>query len=95
MAHILGEFGIEGYRANEAGGNAGSRAAALQGFAGFRGAVRDCAKAGMAAGSADPKGALKDILAAADRCHDFASALPELALKVHMAESFTAHTAKD
>ena len=78
MAQILGEFGIEGYRSSEAGGNAGSRAAALQGFAGFRGTVRDCAKAGMAAGSADPKSALKDILAAADRCHNSTPALPEL-----------------
>lgn len=67
MAQILGEFGIEGYRSAEAGGNAGSRVAALQAFAGFRGTVRDRAKAGVT-GSGDPKAALNDILQAADRC---------------------------
>ena len=67
MAKILSEFGIEGYSFGEGGGDAGSRAAALQAFAGFRGAVRDHAKSGLAS-SSEPKDALKNILQAADRC---------------------------
>ena len=67
VAGVLGEFGIQGYSSGEVAGNAESRAAALQAFAGFRYTVRDCAKAGMA-GAKDPRDALKDILQAADRC---------------------------
>ena len=67
VAQILSEFGIEGYTFGEAAGDAGSRAAALQAFAGFRCAVRDHAKSGLAS-SSDPKDALKSILQAADRC---------------------------
>ncbi|CAL5227811.1 g10837 [Coccomyxa viridis] len=79
VGKILSEFGIEGYSFGGGGGDAGSRAADLQAFAGFRGAVRDHAKSGLGS-SSEPKDALKNILQAADRVRD--KDMPDLGIRL-------------
>ncbi len=63
----ISQIGGEGYTSSEVGGDAGSRAAALQAFAGFRRTVRNHAKFGLSS-SSKPEADLERILQAADRC---------------------------